>query len=239
MKTFVVILILVTSALAVLLFTLDMPKKDESPVKIPLQRSLYSKINDNLYLVRRISKEGDISEARSFKTESLQLISEIEKKSLFSKAFIQDYTRLLSLIDDTAHSIRTHNNVLYTHLLKTKDRMENFEKKIKSIGLSELNKSWRLTQKLFHQFHRDPTQETFQSYLNQYKETKTIITELYLDDDQEEYLFSYLEEHHKAFNALHEVYKDVGFHRIHDLKPLIYGLKEEMQLRSHQLDSRS
>lgn len=239
MKTFIVILIFVTSALAALLFTLDIPKTDVSPAKTPVQNSLYFKINETFSLVRRISKEGDISQIRSFKAESLQLISEIERKSLFSKEFVQDYTRLISIINDTAQSIHEHDDVLYTHLLKTKDRMQNFEKKIKSIGLSELNKSWRLTQKLFHDFHRDPREEKFQTYLKQYQEMKTIITELYLDDDKEAYLFSYLEEHHKAFNALYAVYNDVGFHRIHDLKPLMYGIKAQMELQGHQLNSRS
>jgi len=235
MKTFVVILALVTSALAALFFTLDTPTQDKSPLHAPVQSSLYSKINDNFDLVRRITKEGDISEANNFKADSLRLINEIKRKSLFSKKFVRDYTRLHFIINDTARAIRRHDNILYTHLLKTKDRMKNFEKKLKSIGLSELNKNWRLTQKVFHQFHRHPSEEKLKAYYQHLEVTKTIITELYLDDDQEEYLFAYLDEHYKAFTALYEVYSEVGFYRINELKPLMYGIKEQMEFQRPQL----
>ncbi len=239
MKTLFVILVLVTSALAALFFTLDTPAKEKAPLHVPKKRTLYSNINDNFDLVRRISKEGDISEAKNFKIDSLRLIDEIKRKSLFSEKFVQDYTRLHFIINDTANAIHEHNDVLYTHLLKTKDRMQNFEKKLKSIGLSELNKNWRITQKLFRQFHREPNDEKHKRYLQHLDMTKTIITELYLDDDQEEYLFSYLDDHHNAFNSLYEVYNDVGFYRINELKPLIYGLKEQMALKSAQYDMKS
>lgn len=239
MKIFVVILILVTSALAALFFTLDKPNEHKSPLQSPVQKTLYSKINDNFNLVRRISKEGDISEIRSFKTDSVRLLSEIKRKSLFSEKFVQDYAKLHSITNDTAHSIRVHDDMLYTHMLKTKDRRQNFEKKIKSIGLGELNKSWRITQKLFHQFHRKPSEEKYLTYLKHLEETKNIITELYLDDDQEEYLYSYLEEHNKALNSLYEVYNDVGFHRINELKPLMYGLKEQMGFQTPKINNKS
>lgn len=239
MKIFLIILILVTSALATLFFTLDKPNEHKSPLQAPVQKSLYSKINDNFNLARRISKEGDISEIRSFKTDSVRLLSEIRRKSIFSEKFVQDYAKLHSIVNDTAYSIRLHDDILYTHMLKTKDRMQNFEKKIKSIGLSELNKSWRITQKLFHQFHRKPSEEKFLTYLKHLQETTNIITELYLDDEQEEYLYSYLKEHHKALNSLYEVYNDVGFHRINELKPLIYGLKEQMEFKTPQINNKS
>ncbi len=239
MKTLVIILVLVTSALAALFFTLDTPTEEKAPSYAPKQKLLYSKIDDNFDLVRRISKEGDISEAKNFKRDSLRLINEIKRKSLFSEKFVQDYTRLHFIINDTAHAIHEHDDVLYMHLLKTKDRMENFEKKLKSIGLGELNKNWRITQKLFHQFHRKPSDEKYKKYLQHLDMTKTIITELYLDDDQEEYLFSYLDEHHNAFHALYEVYNDVGFYRINELKPLIYGLKEQMEFNRAQYDIKS
>ena len=231
MKTFFIVLILISSALAAIFMNIESPQeKIQKNVSEKESSTLQARINQNLSLMRRITKEADIKQSYLFKLNSDFLMQALEGKPFLSKEFIGEYEELNNIVNQTAQSIQTNTPHLYQDIHIMEAHIEKFDKKIKSIGLSELKINWYAMQKSYRQFLREPNVHELKNYQSKLIQTKKIITELYLDDEDETYLFEFLARHNDVFTSFDIVYKDVGLQRIHKLKPLMYALKEEMQL---------
>lgn len=212
---------------------IDSPKQTagtSSSVKI---HTLDKGIDNNLGLIRRITKEADMNQVKLYQDNAAYLLEQIKTDRSYDKNFVDNYAMLNSIINDTIHYMQTDRSDIAMQLLTIKKETLRFEKKIKSIGLAELNSSLHAMQKNNHQFLREPSQAKFQQYTQNLNRAKEIITELYLEDEDEGYLFTYLDHHLKASTALYNVYSRVGLERMREIKPLSYAIKEHIQLNRH------
>ena len=195
--------------------------------------TLDKRIDKNLGLIRRITKEADMQQVKLFQDSSAYLLDQMRKNANYDKGFVDNYAMLKEIVNDTINCMQTARSSISEQVQKTKKETRHFEKKIKSIGLAELNNSLHAMQKNNHQFFREPSKAKFQEYIEELSRSKRIITELYLEDEDEEYLFSYLDQHLEASTALYDVYSRVGLERIREIKPLTYAIKEHIQLNRH------
>lgn len=228
MKMFFIILILITSVLTSILLAINSPIENRSTQEFLPDQSLDKLIHKDLEQVRRITKDGDISAFDISSIKNLQ--KKIIDQPLISESFLKDYSNLNDIIQDTVSSIRDSEPRLSKQISKAKENTLKFQKKLKSIGLSELNISWRSNQKIYRNFLRRPEDKLYKNFQSNIREMKLIISELYLEDDDEAYLFSILDHYKLTIRAQYHVYQDVGFKRIKQIKPLVYSLKEQIQL---------
>ncbi len=230
MKIFLIIFAFISSAVAAIVFNMQLLQeiKQENVSKKELV-NIADRVHENLSLMRAITKEADIQDLHKFQLQSDSLLQEIKDRPLISDAFKQDYSKLYTIVNQTALAIQKKHPDLFQKRIRIKEQAETFDKKLKSIGLPELKTSWHEMQKLYHQFMREPYAEVFKSYQLKRDQIKLIITELYLDDPDEAQLFSFLDQHNEVLSAFYLVYNDVGLAHICELKPLIYSLKEKLQ----------
>ena len=228
MKIFFLISILVTSVLTSILLAINSPLDNKTTEDFTPNQSLGKLIYNDLDQVRRITKDADIS---SFDASSTKVLyQKINDQPLISESFLKDYSDLKNIIQDTVSSIRDNEPRLSRSISKAKENTLEFEKRLKSIGLSELNSAWRSNQKIYRKFLREPEDTLYKNFLSTIEEMRIIITELYFEDEDEAYLFAILDHYQLTIQAQYHVYQDVGLNRINQVKPLLYSLKEQMQL---------
>jgi hypothetical protein len=212
---------------------IDNPKQTADTSANKQIETLDKRIDNNLGLIRRITKEADMRQVKLFQDSYAYLLDQMKMNANYDKSFVNNYAMLNDIVNDTIHCIQTGRSSISEQIQKTKKETQRFEKKIKSIGLAELNNSWHAMQKYNHQFLREPSNAKFQEYQENVNLSKNIITELYLEDEDEEYLFEYLDQHLQASTALYDIYTRVGLERMREIKPLTYAIKEHMQLNRH------
>jgi hypothetical protein len=231
MKPFVILLSILSASLFAAFLMIDNPKQTADTSANKQIETLDKSIDNNLGLIRRITKEADMRQVKLFQDSYAYLLDQMKMNANYDKSFVNNYAMLNDIVNDTIHCIQTGRSSISEQIQKTKKETQRFEKKIKSIGLAELNNSWHAMQKYNHQFLREPSNAKFQEYQENVNLSKNIITELYLED--EEYLFEYLDQHLQASTALHDIYTRVGLERMREIKPLTYAIKEHMQLNRH------
>lgn len=230
MKIFLIIFVFISSAVAAIVFNMQLLQEvEQKNVSEKEFVNISDRIHQNLSLMRSITKEADIRNINEFQLDSASLLQEINGLSAISDAFKQDYSKLYTIVNQTAFIIQKKYPDLFQKRIRVKEQTAAFDKKLKSIGLSELKTSWHEMQKLYHQFMREPNAEVFKNYRLKRDQTKLMITELYLNDPDEAQLFSFLDQHNEVLNTFSLVYNDVGLAEIRELKPLMYGLKEKLQ----------
>jgi len=233
MKPFVILLSILSASLFAAFLMIDSPKQTADTSADKQIETLDKSIDNNLGLIRRITKEADMKQVKLFQNNSAYLLDQMKMNANYDKNFVNNYAMLNDIVNDTIHCMQTGKSSISEQIKKTKKETQRFEKKIKSIGLAELNNSWHAMQKHNHQFLREPSNAKFQEYQENVNLSKNIITELYLEDEDEEYLFAYLDQHLKTSTALYDVYSRVGLERIREIKPLSYAIKQHIQLNNH------
>ena len=193
MKTFLIIFIIVSSALSAIFLNTQESLQDK-PIKQTKSQpqTLKSQVNENLNLVRSISKEGNLTQALLFQTSSSQIQKILQDKNKISDKFIHKYEQVQQTVNALAQNIALNHPKLSINIQTMNQKQTKFDKKIKSIGLAELKKSWTDAKKAYQYYLRNPNDNTYKKYEKNYTTSKAIITELYLDDEDEEYLFDYL-----------------------------------------------
>jgi hypothetical protein len=233
MKPFVILLSVISTSFFAAFLMIGFPQQTADATADNHLETLDKSIDDNLGLIRRITKEADMDQVKRFQENSAYLLEHMKMNRDYDKSFVDNYALLNDIVNDAIHCMQTEQSSIHTQILKTKKETQKFEKKIKSIGLAELNNSWHAMQKNRHQFLREPSNTKFQEYQANFSHSKGIIAELYLDDEDEAYLFAYLEHHRHTTAVLYEVYTHVGLDRMREIKPLTYAIKEHIQLNRH------
>jgi hypothetical protein len=233
-KTFVFLLSLVSASLFAAIMMVDKQEQTTGISDKVQVETLDKSIDNNLGLIRRITKEADMQQVKVFQDNAAYLLEQMKSDTRFDRTFVENYAMLNDIVNDTIHSIQAGRTEISIQILKTKKETQRFEKKLKSIGLAELNSSWHAMQKNNHQFLREPSNAKFEAYKQNVSRSKNIIAELYLDDEDEAYLFAYLDQHLKASAALYTVYTRVGLERMRKIKPLTYAIKEHINLNIYR-----
>lgn len=236
MKVFFILLILITSVLSALFLNLNHNELETATDVSQTRFSLKDKFNDNFSIIKYITKDAEIQKASKFEFDSFNLIQKVKENSQIPQDFIQDYDELTSIINKTSRSIKTKKPTLSREIVEMDESLETYNNKIKSIGLIELSQNWRDMQKLYKKILRQPYESDFREYELKNAQAKQIITELYLEDNEERYLFSFIEKHKSVLSGFEQVYTDVGLKNIRDIKPLVYTLKEHMQKHENIFD---
>lgn len=231
MKKFIIIVVLLSLALAAVFFTLTPPQQNSSPINsVKESDSFAQKINQHLKLIHRITKNSDLQDSELFRHDCAHLMKEVRDRPLLSKNIEKEYSALIKIVDKTISSIEIKRPHLRNQIECMEDNLKTFNKKIKSIALFKLQNNCTKIQKKYYHYLRQPYEDAFQSYKQIFIDTKQIITELYLDEDDEDVLFAFLDQQYVVLEGFHLIYRDVGLENIRNIKPLTYRLKEEVQL---------
>ncbi|MEA2110805.1 MAG: hypothetical protein U9P71_02030 [Campylobacterota bacterium] len=138
---------------------------------------------------------------------------------------IKNYSKIVNL---TYGALNKKAPSLFTDRYNILEGLELFNKKINSIGLRELLVGWRELSKLKRDFIRHPTKKLKLDFNNKHSYIVLLITELYLDEEMEEPLYSFLKQYKEVFDMMEKAYADVGYTYVAKLKRLGYKIKSDL-----------
>lgn len=110
------------------------------------------------------------------------------------------------------------------------DREKQFLTSLDQIGLYELKTAYEELTNRRTDFIKAPDQNRKDAYNEQLNTVKTIISELYLDSEIDQPLFSFLNNHKLYFDLVADTYAKVGYDRINRLRQTGYSIRSELQL---------
>jgi hypothetical protein len=108
--------------------------------------------------------------------------------------------------------------------------VDTFNKKLASIGLRELLRSWRDLTRIKHRFVKKPSAKLAKAFDKAWDNVSITITELYLDEEMEEPLLDFLQRYKLQFAELNDAYEKVGYANVAKIKPLAYKIKMQLEL---------
>lgn len=126
--------------------------------------------------------------------------------------------------------ITPHMPMLQQSTRYENENEEKFLTAIDQIGLYELLTAYREMDKQRKNYIKDPNEETKTRYVTESERIRTIITELYLDENMEKPLFDYLDNHKNYFDTITAAYRDIGYTRVNRLRANGYAIRSAFQL---------
>ncbi len=111
----------------------------------------------------------------------------------------------------------------------------SFNKRLGSIGLSQLLHEWRELSYTKDRFVKDPDGKLVKTFDHKWTNVNVLITELYLDDFMETPLLDYLKAYKAYFKDLDDAYRNVGYAEVQKLKPLTYKIKLQLQMLAPEI----
>jgi len=128
---------------------------------------------------------------------------------------------------------------LHQHHRQVIGGLSEFNRRMGSIGLGELLRSWRELSRIKGRFVKEPDAKLVKAFDEEWTNVTVTITELYLDDDMEKPLFDYLNAYKAYFNELSGAYRSAGYAEVGKLKPLTYKIKMQFQMLVPELANRN
>ena len=116
-----------------------------------------------------------------------------------------------------------------THQFESSNKRK-FLASLDQIGLYELKDSFEKLEKSRLEYLKNPKVPAGNKYIKHFKEVRTIIAELYLDDAIESPLFTYLDNHMLYFKTVAHMYQEIGEERIIRLRFNGYAIQTQLEL---------
>ncbi len=160
-------------------------------------------------------------------TKKIQDLKIAQEKKQELTTNLQNYT---AIVDTIAINLQKEAPQLKSHYENSIANLDAFNKKISSVGLYALSSRWRELSSIKNSFVKKPKPELEKKFDNVLSEIIVTITELYLDDEAESFLLSYLENYKLYFKEITAAYSKANFDKINELKPLSYKIKAELEL---------
>lgn len=202
------------------------------------QMQLLDRFKENARDASAIVKRGEYDVMIRQKREIARISGEVAALQMSAQeqtalnADLKEYERLVSRIGT---QLKLKAPELNSHYKQVLDGLPNFNKKLGSIGLSELLHSWRELSRIKSRFVKQPSSKLVRAFEKEWTNVTVTITELYLDEEMEQPLFEYLESYKAYFNELDSAYRIAGYDNVARLKPLTYQIKMHFEMLTPKL----
>ena len=183
----------------------------------------------------KIIKKGDYTLFRKYKNGIESTIEHVQKLDITldeKKELKKDLQTYASIINDIYKKMHQKAPEFNKHYKNSIRELENFNKKLSSIGYRPLLKTWHKLSKIKARFIKKPSKKLEKKFNENYNLITNYITELYLDEEIEEPMFSYLKNYKIHFDEINIAYKSVEYENIKKIKPLSYRIKAKMEFLS-------
>lgn len=209
-----------------------------------LQAGMFTNNNDTRNHIRKdfhqnvsdansIIKRGEYEKISAYKTNILSIAQQVDSLDISDDDKLQlqkDLHTYSDLVNTIAQNLEKKAPQLNLHYNETIRGLKRFNKKIASIGLYELTSQWMELSSIKNRFVKKPNRQLEKKFDNTWNAIIVTITELYLDDDMEEPLLTYLDNYKAYFKEISQAYKSVSYNNIKKLKPLSYKIKAKFEL---------
>lgn len=209
-------------------FYANNPQK-EAGEKTKIRKAFRESVSD----ANAILKRGEYNKILKYKSDILSIIEQLNLLNIpeENKQEIHDDMVLYSeLINDISAKLQEKAPMLQERDQTVIEGLDGFNKKISAIGLSELSQNWYKLSSIKNNFIKNPSTKLEQEFTARLSVITTIITELYLDEEQEEALFWYLKEYKNYFQDLSSAYSMAEYKNLKKVKPLSYKIKAQLEL---------
>ncbi|MDD2905776.1 MAG: hypothetical protein WBK95_06305 [Sulfurimonas sp.] len=220
--------------LFVSLFTLHANTLDNSAIqkgqeqKIEISKTFRESVND----ANDIIKRGEYCKILKYKSDTLSIIEQLKLLNISQEnrqAIQDDITLYFTLINNISSKLQEKAPKLQEHQKTLIDNLHGTDKRISAIGLSELSQNWYEIKNINNNFIRNPNAKLEEAFHTRLTAMTTIITELYLDEQQEKPLFQYLSEYENYFKELSAAYSSAEYKNLKKIKPLSYKIKAQLE----------
>jgi hypothetical protein len=194
---------------------------------------IHQQFRQNVNDANAIIKRGEYSIMNEHKSNILNIITRIDTLSIpkeDKKTLQNDMTHYAVLVDDISVKLQSNAPKLNQHYSALIANLKSFNSKLASIGLSELLNDWHEISRIKNRYVKKPSKKHEKEFSNKWTSMVITITELYLDEEDEEALFAYLENYKAYFQEISAAYSSVGYANINKLKPLTYKIKAQLEL---------
>jgi hypothetical protein len=193
-----------------------------------IQNSFRQSVSD----ANSIIKRGEYDKLQIYQQNMTALMLELQEANIpkDEKAQLQqNLQEYLALINDITHALQKNAPLLNAHYNETIKGLNKFNKKIASIGFGDLTSKWMRLSRLKNNFLKKPTQHTEKEFYDTYNAIVVTLTELYLDEEIETPMLSYLEEYKSYFTQIALSYQNINYNKITNIKPLCYKIKAQLE----------
>ncbi|MBU1658198.1 hypothetical protein KKG72_03995 [bacterium] len=196
-------------------------------------KQIHNSFRQNVSDANAIIKRGEYEKIDSYTSEITSIIEQIKYLDIprENKLKLQEdmiaYSNLINQITQTLKNKAPNLKMNYGNTL---EGLQKFNKKIASIGLSELTTQWIELSRIKNHFVKKPNAKLEKEFDNKWNAVVVTITELYLDEEIENPLFNYLNSYKSYFKEISLSYKDVEYSNINKIKPLSYKIKAQLEL---------
>lgn len=204
------------------------PKAVNLPSKTPDQ--LFTLSQESLRLILRHGNRESIPMLESSVAELEKVFPKYEKQGLN----VDKVERLLTQYKEDS-AVLSQTAQPFLEQLKEYDIYEEkeepkFIQSIKQIGLHELKAAYEQLSRTRLNYLKEPSPALEEEYRASASTLTQTIKELYLDNNIEDPLYAYLDNHKKYFETSAAYYKKAGIDRVHRLRENTYAIKTEIQM---------
>jgi hypothetical protein len=141
----------------------------------------------------------------------------------------KELTEYKTTVDLVYKNLKNKASKLNMHYLKTLNGLSSFNQSVASTGYGPLLKEWYVLTKIKRKFMRKPNAKLAKEFNQKFELVKMIIIELYLDEELEDPLLSYLDNYKKYFQGVNQAYKNVEYKNVQNIKLLSYKIKSILE----------
>lgn len=188
--------------------------------------------------VRQMIRDGNEKSISSFQSYNDALDAALIKYKNSGIETQKAQEMLAQYKQDSQHLTQTAS--LYSQKLQTYSKLEQNQEKafglsLDQIGLHDLKTTFSNLEKARLEYIKKPSETAQQKYEKLTNDLTRMINELYLDEDIEKPLLTYIENHTHYFETVVSIYTTAGLESINRLHANSYTIKAQLELlpKSH------
>ncbi|DAB30478.1 MAG TPA: hypothetical protein CFH84_03800 [Sulfurimonas sp. UBA12504] len=196
--------------------------------KIEISKAFRESVNDANDIVKR----GEYYKILKYKSDTLSIIEQLKLLNISQEnrqTIHDDIVLYFELINNISSKLQEKAPKLQEHHKTVIESSHNIDKRIAAIGLSELSQNWYEINNIKNNFIRNPNEKLEEAFHTRLTAMTTIITELYLNEEQEKPLFQYLNGYENYFKELSAAYSSAEYKNLKKIKPLSYKIKAQLE----------
>lgn len=183
--------------------------------------------------IRQLIRTGDEKSISSFQAYTQALDTALIKYKR-SGIDIQNVQKmLLQYKQDSQHLTQTaslYSEKLHIYSMSEQTQEKAFQVSLEQIGLYELKTTFSNLKKARVEYIKEPSVQTHAKYEELTKNMTQMISELYLDENIEKPLMTYIENNAHYFKTVVSIYTTAGIESINRLHANSYTIKAQLEL---------
>ena len=183
--------------------------------------------------VRQMIRSGDEKSISSFQAYSDALDTALVNAKKLGVETQSTQEMLFQYKQDSQHLTQTaslYSQKLHAYSQFEQEKEKSFQIALDQIGLHELKFTFKNLEKARAEYIKEPSPKTQEKYEELTKNMTKTINELYLDEDIEKPLLSYIENHTHYFKTVASIYTSTGLDSINRLHANSYTIKAQLEL---------